>query len=127
VKDVLQRTHSTTSMRADGQAVIVSFGTYAVEVVPAFLLESTRYWICDTNDGGKFKTIDPVAEIVAIQASDLTTGGKTRNLIRMNDEDLEAGLLRPNQVIRPGSPGRRVPELVRVLEPLFGALRSDGS
>jgi hypothetical protein len=70
-------------MRADGQAVIVSFGTYAVEVVPAFLLESTRYWICDTNDGGKFKTIDPVAEIVAIQASDLTTGGKTRNLIRM--------------------------------------------
>ena len=84
VKDVLQRTYATTTtMRADGQAIIVSFGGHAVEVVPAFLLESTQYWICDTNDGGKFRTIDPVAELGALQASDLTTGGKTRDLIRM--------------------------------------------
>jgi len=84
MKDVLQRTYSTTTtMRADGQAIIVSFGGHAVEVVPAFLLESTQYWICDTNDGGKFRTIDPVAELGALQASDLTTGGKTRDLIRM--------------------------------------------
>jgi len=83
VKDVLQRTYPTTTMRADGQAVVVSFGSNAVEVVPAFLLESTQYWICDTNRGGTFKTTDPAAETAAVDASDVTTGGNTRNLIRM--------------------------------------------
>jgi Second Messenger Oligonucleotide or Dinucleotide Synthetase domain len=83
VKDVLQRTFSTTTMRADGQAAVVSLGSYAVEVVPALLLESQQYWICDTSGGGKYKAMDPTAEILAVQASDTATGGNTRNLIRM--------------------------------------------
>jgi len=83
MKDVLQKTYSTTAMRADGQVVVVSLGSYAVQVAPAFLLENTQYWICDTNDGGKYRTLDPNAEIGVIQASDATTGGNTRNLIRM--------------------------------------------
>src|SRR5262249_32402872 len=84
VKDVLQKTYSaTTAMRADGQADVVSFDSYSVGGVPAFLLESTQYWVFDTNDGGKFKTIDPIAENGAVQTSDTTTGGNTRNLIRL--------------------------------------------
>jgi Second Messenger Oligonucleotide or Dinucleotide Synthetase domain len=83
VKDVLQRTYSTATMRLYGQVIAVSFGNFAVEVVPAFLLESSQYWTCDTNEGGKFKTIDPIAESDAVQASDVATGGHTRQLIRM--------------------------------------------
>lgn len=83
VKDVLLRTYSATSMRADGQVVMVNFGSYAVEVLPAFLLQSGRYYICDTNNGGRYKEIDPDAEIQAVTQSESDTAGNTRHLIRM--------------------------------------------
>jgi tRNA nucleotidyltransferase (CCA-adding enzyme) len=53
VKNALLETYPNTDMRGDGQVIIVNFGSYCVEVVPAF--ETTRpgsYLICDTNDGG---------------------------------------------------------------------------
>lgn len=83
VKGVLQRAYPSTTMRADGQVIIVPFTSYAVEVVPAFVLTSGQYYICDTNGGGKYKTVDPVAEEKAISASDGQTNGNARNLIRM--------------------------------------------
>src|SRR5712692_9203403 len=83
VKSVLSYTYSTTKMRADGQVVVVPFASYAVEVAPAFQLKTGRYWICDTNDGGKYKETDPDAEIQAISASDTQYKGNTRHLITM--------------------------------------------
>lgn len=83
VKEVLRNTYSTTKMRADGQVVIVPFTTYAVEVLPAFLLSSGQYWICDTNQGGKYKPTDPVAELDAVSTSDTLSSGNTRHLVRM--------------------------------------------
>lgn len=83
VKGVLAKTYSTTKMRADGQVVVVPFSSYAVEVAPAFLLTTNNYWICDTNDGGKYKEINPQAEINAISNSDTQNKGNTRNLIKM--------------------------------------------
>jgi tRNA nucleotidyltransferase (CCA-adding enzyme) len=83
VKGVLQRTYTSTTMRADGQIIIVPFASYAVEVVPAFLLQSGQYYICDTNGGGSYKTVDPVAEEKAVTALDTKTNGNARNLIRM--------------------------------------------
>ena len=83
VKSVLARTYTTTTMRGDGQVVVIPFATFPVELVPAFLLDSSKYWICDTNDGGKFKTIDPDAEIEKVKAADTDTNGNARNLIRM--------------------------------------------
>lgn len=83
VKSVLSNTYSTTKMRADGQVVVVPFASYAVEVAPAFKLTNGRYWICDTNDGGKYKETDPDAEIQAISASDTQYKGNTRHLIKM--------------------------------------------
>jgi hypothetical protein len=83
VKWVLERTYSTTKMRGDGQVVVVPFISYAVEVVPAIKLTSGRYWICDTHEGGKYKEIDPDAEIKAVADSDAQYKGNTRHLIRM--------------------------------------------
>lgn len=83
VKSVLSKTYSTTKMRADGQVVVVPFVSYAVEVVPAFKLQNGRFWICDTNDGGKYKESDPDAEIKAVSDSDAQYNGNTRHLIKM--------------------------------------------
>lgn len=83
VKDVLTATYSATKMRGDGQVVIVPFASYAVEVVPAFHLDSGQYWVCDTHDGGKYKTFDPDAEAKKVSDSESVTSGNTRDLIRM--------------------------------------------
>lgn len=83
VKGVLQATYSTTKMRGDGQVVVVPFSSYAVEVVPAFEITSKQYWICDTNGGGSYKSVQPHAEIDAVKTSNDSTNGNTRNLIRM--------------------------------------------
>lgn len=83
IKTVLQRTYSTTEIKGDGQVVLVPFTTFSVEVVPAILLTNGRYWICDTNNGGRYKVADPDAEIKHIKDSNDTTSGNTRDLIRM--------------------------------------------
>jgi hypothetical protein len=83
VKRVLSATYPNTSMRADGQVVLVPFSSYNVEVVPAFVLNNGQYWICNTNDGGKYETTDPDAEIEKVKKSNDATNGNTRNLIRM--------------------------------------------
>jgi hypothetical protein len=83
VKDVLTRTYPTTNMRGDGQVVMIPFTTYAVELVPAFLLTTGGYWVCDTNGGGRYKALDPGAEITHVQQSDSGSSGNTRHLIKM--------------------------------------------
>jgi hypothetical protein len=84
VKETLLDDYADTDMRGDGQVVDVRFtNAHGVEVVPAFLLQNGRYWICDTNNGGRYKEVDPVAEIAAIETSDRAYGGATRDLIRM--------------------------------------------
>ncbi|MBM3358113.1 MAG: hypothetical protein FJY54_10350 [Betaproteobacteria bacterium] len=69
--------------QGDGQVVVVRFESYAVEVVPAFLLQNGRYWICDTHDGGRYKETDPRAEAVHIETADQANARNLRPLIRM--------------------------------------------
>jgi hypothetical protein len=83
VKGILAGTYPDTDMSGDGQVVLVRFGSYCVEVVPAFLLTNGRYWICDTHDGGSYKETDPWAEIGYIEAFDSANNRKLRPLIRM--------------------------------------------
>jgi hypothetical protein len=83
VKNVLQVTYPQTSMRGDGQVVVVNFNTVMVEVLPCFELQDGRYYICDTNGGGSWTTANPVAEISAIENGDQASYGNLRNLIRM--------------------------------------------
>lgn len=84
VKCALSFKYPATHIRADGQVVVVNFASgHGVEVVPAFDLGNSQFWICNTHNGGSYKTIDPLAEIAAIQRSDAATAGATRSLIRM--------------------------------------------
>lgn len=84
LKATLERTYpTTTNIRGDGPVVVVSFGTYCVEVVPAFELNNYQYWVCDTKNGGAYKETAPWAEIVHIDEADKRNAYNLRPLIRM--------------------------------------------
>jgi hypothetical protein len=75
VKDVLARTYSQTSIRGDGQVVVVPFNTIMVEVSPGFRCQDGSVIICDTNDGGRYKTSTSEAEASDLAASDARWNG----------------------------------------------------
>lgn len=82
VKNVLVVSFPKTEISGDGPVVLVPFQSYAVELLPAFVLTSGQYWIPITANGGSYKTFDPSAEIKHIKDSN----GKTNNtldLVRM--------------------------------------------
>jgi hypothetical protein len=83
VKNVISKTYPNTDMSGDGQIVLVGFGSYAVEVVPAFHLTNGNYWICDTNNGGSYKETNPPAEAAYIEQVDAANNRNLRPLIRM--------------------------------------------
>lgn len=83
VKAFLLDAYPQTDMRGDGQVVIVQFNTITVEVVPVFDLPGGQYLMPDTNDGGKWKTVDPAAQIAMIEDIDARTNGNTRALTKM--------------------------------------------
>lgn len=80
VKDVLTETNPDTDMRGDGQVVVARFESYNVEVLPTFLLQNGRYWICDTNQGGFYKETDPWSEVNYINSVDRATNSNLRPL-----------------------------------------------
>ena len=70
MRDVLGQTYSATNIRGDGQVIVIPFNTYKIEVAAAFPREGGGFLICDTNDGGRYKHVDPIAEIAALDAAD---------------------------------------------------------
>ncbi len=62
VRGVLLPTYPNTTIQSGPAVVLVEFGSYAVEVAPAFLLTDGRYWICDTTGAGRYKVANPIAE-----------------------------------------------------------------
>jgi Second Messenger Oligonucleotide or Dinucleotide Synthetase domain len=84
VRDHLLGTYSQTAVRGDGQVVTVGFNTIAVEVVPAFRYDDQgRFYMPDTNDGGRWKLVDPAAEIATIEAADRAASGNARPMAQM--------------------------------------------
>lgn len=83
VRSVLGQTYGETTLRGDGQVVVVRFATTPVEVIPAFPLNNGTYLICDTRDGGRYIQAAPHHEIQALDASDTANAGATRRLIRI--------------------------------------------
>jgi hypothetical protein len=99
VKGTLLNTFPQTDMRGDGQVVVVPFAL-PIEVVPAFLGQDSKPVICDTTDGGRYRTSTSLAEIDDIRLHDAATNGNLRDLIRMlkkwqreNDVPLKSFLL----------------------------------
>lgn len=84
VRGYLLDTYPQTRMRGDGQVVIVSFNTITVEVVPAFRYDDKgRFYMPDTNDGGRWKLVDPQAEIAYIDHADRESNANVRPLAQM--------------------------------------------
>lgn len=83
VKGVLAHTYSQTTMRGDGQVVVVPFATMPVEVSPGFLCNDGSIIVCDANGGGRYITSTARAEAAALDFSDTATNGNARRLARM--------------------------------------------
>ena len=68
VKKSIEKTYSTTSIRADGQVILVPFSDgITFEVVPAFVNNVGSYTYPDANHGGKWGKTNPRPEIEAIR------------------------------------------------------------
>jgi len=83
VRDVLIGTFPATRMRADGQVVVIPFNSCPIEVAPGFVLEGGGYWICDTNDGGRYKWVYPGAELADLDYWDRQLNGNVRKLAQI--------------------------------------------
>lgn len=84
VKKSIEKTYSKTSIRADGQVILVPFNDgIAFEVVPAFENTDRSFTFPDANDGGRWRVTNPRPEIVAIRKRNLETNGNLIQLCRM--------------------------------------------
>lgn len=86
VKAVLQATYPNTTMRGDGQVVVVSFtGSFGVEVLPVFPKQYYEgcYYYPDTHNGGSWKETDPQAQKDFISTSNQASNNNTVHLIKM--------------------------------------------
>lgn len=84
VKASIERTYSTTNIRADGQVIQVPFNDgITFEVVPAFDNDEGSFTFPNANDGGSWKTTNPKPEIKAIRDRSAATNGNLVPLCRM--------------------------------------------
>lgn len=83
VKNSISNTYSQTKMRADGQVVQVEFSDMTFEVVPCFEYSDRTFCYPDTNGGGSWRTMNPRAEIRAIQSRNQETNQNMSALSRM--------------------------------------------
>ena len=84
VKKSIEKTYSTTSVRGDGQVILVPFNDeITFEVVPAFGNKDNSFTFPDANNGGSWKTTDPKPEIEAIKNRNNACNGNLKPLCRM--------------------------------------------
>jgi len=84
VKTSIERTYSTTSLKADGQVIVIPFqGGMVFEVVPAFENTDKSFTFPNANAGGSWKTTNPRPEIEAIRTRNNACNGNLVQLCRM--------------------------------------------
>ena len=83
IRKELSDLYPNKTVRAQQQVVSVDFGTYIVEVLPVFCNEDGTYKYPDANDGGSWKTCNPVAEIDAIEEVHQSTNNNLKKLCKM--------------------------------------------
>jgi hypothetical protein len=85
VKGKLLASNPLSDIKGDGPVVLASFWSFNVEVVPAFLLDANdrSYYVCDTKNGGSYKTTKPLDEVEAIERADQRNNSNVRRLVRM--------------------------------------------
>jgi hypothetical protein len=84
VKRSIEKTYSTTNIRADGQVIQVPFNDgLTFEVVPAFVNKDESFTFPNANDGGSWKITNPRPEIAAIRERNIAANGNLIPLCRM--------------------------------------------
>lgn len=84
VKQSIERTYSTTSIRADGQVIVVPFTDgISFEVVPAFITKNDSFTFPNANNGGSWQVTNPKPEIQAIRDRNTSCNGNLVPLCRM--------------------------------------------
>jgi hypothetical protein len=84
VKKSIEKTYSTTSIRADGQVIVVPFTDgISFEVVPAFINTANSFTYPDANNGGRWRTTNPKPEIAAIKERNAACNNNLIRLCRM--------------------------------------------
>jgi hypothetical protein len=85
VKNSLKNTYSTTHINGDGQVVKIKFNDgISFEIVPCFSnKDKISFTYPDTNDGGKWKTTNPKAEIEEISDANKRCNKNLKKLCRM--------------------------------------------
>lgn len=84
VKKSIEKTYSTTSIRGDGQVILVPFNDgITFEVVPAFINKDDSFTYPDANNGGSWRITNPKPEIAEIKSRNNVTNGNLVRLCRM--------------------------------------------
>lgn len=83
VKNSIKTTYSSTDIGGDGQVVVVQFTDMKFEVVPAFLTTNGDYIYPDSNNGGSWRTTDPIAEITEMNSANSDSNSNLKRLCKM--------------------------------------------
>jgi len=84
VKASIEKTYPTTSIRGDGQVILVPFtDRITFEVVPAFRKTDGSFLFPDATAGGRWRTTDPRPEIESIRTRNTACNGNLVPLCRM--------------------------------------------
>lgn len=83
VKSVLVARYSRTTMRGDGQVVVVPFEHVEVEVAPGFRCQDGSILVCDANADGSYIWSSAEAEAADLALADASSNGDVRALARM--------------------------------------------
>lgn len=81
----IKKTYTTTNIGGDGQVIQVPFDDgITFEVVPVFINKDNQsYTYPDSNNGGSWRTTNPVAEINAISTRDSSCNDNLKRLCKM--------------------------------------------
>lgn len=84
VRNALQKTYPSSDIGGDGQVVGINFSDgMRFEIVPAFINNRGTYTYPDSNNGGKWRTMDPKTEMAAFTAMNNACNKNLKRLCRM--------------------------------------------
>lgn len=83
VRDYLKVLYPSTTIKADGQVVVVQFKNYRVEVLPAFVEKDGSYKFPDSNNNGSWKWCWPRDEMQAVQTVHARSNRNLKHICKM--------------------------------------------
>jgi hypothetical protein len=84
VRRTLQKTYANSNISGDGQVVVIDFSDgIKFEIVPAFKFDDGQYYYPDTNNGGRWKSMNPNLELMSFAVLNVFNNKNLTKLGRM--------------------------------------------